>query len=70
MMVMPPKRGALDQINHIVRWQRLDYRLKKILDRSGLGPTGYLPLVLHNAFGDQAMCCVLVFWCIVTGRPF
>lgn len=49
MMVVSPKSSALDEMNAIVRWQRLDYRLKKILDRSGLGPTGYSPILLFKA---------------------
>lgn len=52
-------RGStkLEKIHAIVNWSRYDYRLKKIFDRSGLGPNGYHPiqlfqvLVLQNLYG-------------------
>lgn len=57
MMVVSPKSSKLDEIAGIVRWERLRYRLNKVLDRSGLGPNGYDPLqlfkvlVLQNLYG-------------------
>ncbi len=39
----------LERIHDLVRWNRVSYRLKKILNRSGLGPTGYDPLQLFKA---------------------
>lgn len=39
----------LERIHALVRWNRVSYRLKKILNRSGLGPTGYEPLQLFKA---------------------
>lgn len=49
MMVVSPKSTQLDIISGIVGWERLRYRLNKILDRSGLGPRGYDPLSLFKA---------------------
>ncbi|MBT5541040.1 MAG: IS5 family transposase [Alphaproteobacteria bacterium] len=54
---MPESKRKLDKIHDIVRWKRFEYRLEKILNRSGLGPTGYPPLnlfkilVLQNLYG-------------------
>lgn len=49
MMVVSPKSSKLDEIAGIVRWERFRYRLNKVLDRSGLGPSGYDPLQLFKA---------------------
>ena len=46
LMVTRKSKGThkLERIHKLVRWNRVSYRLKKILKRSGLGPTGYDPL--------------------------
>lgn len=51
LMVTQKSKGAtrLEQIESLVNWKRVDYRLVKILGRSGLGPTGYPPLTLFKA---------------------
>lgn len=51
LLVTQRSKGAsrLEQIEGLVKWQRVDYRLKKILNRSGLGPTGYTPIMLFKA---------------------
>jgi IS5 family transposase len=57
MMVLSPKSSKLDEIAGIVKWERLRYRLNKVLDRSGFGPSGYdvvqlfKALVLQNLYG-------------------
>ncbi len=50
-MVTRKSKGThkLERIHDLVRWNRVSYRLKKILNRSGLGPTGYAPLQLFKA---------------------
>ncbi len=51
------KLGRLEEINKLVHWQRYEYRLKKIVSRSGLGPQGYSVLqlfkilLLQNLYG-------------------
>jgi len=58
-MITQRSKGStrLEKIEGLVRWERFNYRLKKILSRSGLGPTGYEPvqlfkaLVLQNTYG-------------------
>jgi len=39
----------LEKIESLVNWNRIEYRLKKILDRSGLGPAGYPPVTLFKS---------------------
>ena len=59
LMITQRSKGStrLEKIEDLVRWERFNYRLKKILSRSGLGPTGYEPvqlfkvLVLQNTYG-------------------
>ena len=59
LMVTQKTKGStrLEKIEGLVNWKRLDYRLKKILSRSGMGPTGYPPqtlfkaLILQNLYG-------------------
>jgi IS5 family transposase len=59
LMVTQKSQGTtkLEKIHGLVRWERFRYRLKKILDRSGQGPTGYDPLqlfqvlLLQNLYG-------------------
>lgn len=59
LMVTQKSKGStrLEKIESLVNWNRLDYRLKKILARSGMGPTGYPPqtlfkaLILQNLYG-------------------
>lgn len=51
LMVTQKSKGEtrLEKIEALVNWKRVEYRLKKILDRSGLGPTGYPPVTLFKA---------------------
>ena len=51
LLVNQKTRGEtrLEKIEALINWGRLDYRLIKILGRSGLGPTGYPPLMLFKA---------------------
>lgn len=51
LLVTQKSKGEtrLEKIESLVNWNRLEYRLKKILDRSGLGPTGYPPVTLFKA---------------------
>ena len=51
LLVNQKTRGEtrLEKIDSLINWNRLDYRLIKILNRSGLGPTGYAPLMLFKA---------------------
>ena len=51
LMVTQKSKGAtrLEKMESLVNWKRLDYRLKKILARSGMGPTGYPPQILFKA---------------------
>lgn len=59
LMVTQKTKGStrLEKIESLINWKRLDYRLKKILSRSGMGPTGYPPqtlfkaLILQNLYG-------------------
>jgi IS5 family transposase len=59
LMVTQKSKGAtrLEKIEAVVNWGRFEYRLSKILSRSGLGPTGYPPvqlfkvLILQNLYG-------------------
>lgn len=59
LMVTQKSKGStrLEKIEILINWKRLDYRLKKILARSGMGPTGYPPqtlfkaLILQNLYG-------------------
>ena len=49
MTTRSKKSSKLDRIHKLINWKRFDYRLKKILSRSGMGPTGYPPLTLFKA---------------------
>jgi len=51
LMVTQKSKGStkLEKIEALVNWKRLAYRIEKILNRSGLGPTGYDPIVLFKA---------------------
>lgn len=51
LLVTQKSKGTtkLEKIHALVKWDRYKYRLKKILDRSGLGPEGYEPLQLFQA---------------------
>lgn len=51
LMITQKSKGAtrLEKIEALVTWKRIDYRLKKVLNRSGLGPTGYEPVTLFKA---------------------
>jgi IS5 family transposase len=49
MTTRSKKASKLDRIHKLVNWNRFDYRLKKLLNRSGLGPIGYQPLTLFKA---------------------
>lgn len=51
LLVTQKSKGEtrLEKIEALVKWSRVDYRLKKVLNRSGLGPTGYPPLTLFKA---------------------
>jgi hypothetical protein len=51
LMITQRSKGStrLEKIEGLVRWERFNYRLKKILARSGLGPTGYEPVQLFKA---------------------
>lgn len=51
LMVTQKSKGStrLEKIDSLVNWKRIDYRLKKILDRSGMGPKGYTPTILFKA---------------------
>lgn len=51
LMVTQKSKGStkLERIEALVNWKTLDYRIEKILNRSGLGPTGYEPMVLFKA---------------------
>lgn len=51
LMITQRSKGVtrLEKIESLVNWKRVDYRLKKVLNRSGLGPTGYLPITLFKA---------------------
>lgn len=59
LMITQKSKGAtkLERIEALVNWKRLDYRIKKVLNRSGLGPAGYnymnlfKALVLQNLYG-------------------
>lgn len=59
LLVTQKSRGTtkLEKIHSLVKWDRYKYRLNKILNRSGLGPTGYDPLqlfqvlILQNLYG-------------------
>ena len=59
LMVTQKSKGStrLEKIESLINWKRLDYRLKKILARSGMGPIGYPPqtlfkaLILQNIYG-------------------
>jgi len=50
-LVNQKNRGEtrLEKIESLINWGRLGYRLRKILNRSGLGPTGYDPMTLFKA---------------------
>lgn len=45
LMITQKSKGEtrIEKIEGLVNWNRVEYRLKKILNRSGLGPTGYAP---------------------------
>lgn len=51
LMITQQSKGTtrLEKIEALVNWKRVDYRLKKVLNRSGLGPTGYEPVTLFKA---------------------
>jgi len=51
LMVTQKSKGStrLEKIESLINWKRIDFRLKKILSRSGLGPTGYTPTILFKA---------------------
>lgn len=51
LMVTRKSSGThkLERINKLLRWNRIAYRLKKVIHRSGLGPTGYEPVQLFKA---------------------
>lgn len=51
LMITQKSKGEtrLEKIESLVNWKRVDYRLKKVLNRSGLGPTGYPPITLFKA---------------------
>lgn len=59
LLVTQKSKGStrLEKIESLVNWNRLDFRLKKILERSGMGPAGYPPqtlfkaLILQNLYG-------------------
>ena len=59
LMVTQKSKGTtrLEKISDLVRWERFDYRLDKILARTGMGPPGYQPqqlfkvLILQNLYG-------------------
>lgn len=39
----------LEKIGTLIYWNTLDYRIKNILNRSGLGPKGYEAMILFKA---------------------
>ena len=51
LLVTQKSKGStrLEKIENLINWKRLDYRLKKILARSGMGPTGYPTTILFKA---------------------
>jgi Transposase and inactivated derivatives, IS5 family len=48
MLVTQRRESSLDKIEKLVRWERLRYRLKKILDRSEEGRPAYDDLVMFR----------------------
>ncbi len=48
MLVTQRRESALDKIEKLVKWERLRYRLKKILDRSSEGRPAYDELVMFR----------------------
>ena len=59
LMVTQKSKGTtrLEKISGLINWTCFDERLEKILNRSGMGPTGYPPrqmfkvLILQNLYG-------------------
>jgi len=50
LLVTQKSKGSthLEKIESLINWKRIDSRLKKILARSGMGPTGYTPTILFK----------------------